>query len=195
MLAINQTVINRKQARSRITNGHSLFIERGTDQRSPVARRLRDLIKLHTIDVSPNGPEYLSAAQGQLVKRVSMLEVQAELMEAKMVDGDDKVDVESYARISSHLRRLYECLGVRKTKRDTTPSIDELVARHRIDAKKAAANVVERVSPDTATPTPPTASLPASDRAAHARACLAADRAADRASLAADRAEPIEAAS
>jgi len=164
MLAISKLETNKKEARSRVTNGAAMFIERGTDQRSPVARRLRDLMKLHTLDVSPNGPEHLSAAQAQLVKRISMIEVQAELMEARMVDGDDKVDVESYARISSHLRRLYECLGLRKTKRDTAPSIDELVAKHRIDAKKAAEKAVERVNPLAATSLPETAPDPASDR-------------------------------
>jgi hypothetical protein len=150
---------------------------------------------MHSLDISPNGPEHLSTAQSQLIRRISMIEVQAEVLEAKLVAGDDTVDVESFARISSHLRRMYESLGLRKTKRDTTPSIDELVAKHRIDAKKAAANVVERVEPLAATIPPPTSPALASDRAAHARACLAADRA----SLAADRAttsaEPIEAAS
>jgi hypothetical protein len=138
MLAISKSPTNKKEARSRVTNGLSMFIDRGTDQRSTVARRLRDLTKLHTLDVSPNGPEHLSAAQAQMIRRISMLEVQAELMEARMVDGDDKVDVESYARISSHLRRLYECLGLRKAKRDTVPNLNELIAKHRMAAKKVA---------------------------------------------------------
>jgi hypothetical protein len=145
-----------------------MFVERGTDQRSAISRRLRDLTKLHTMDCSPNGPEHLSAAQAQLIRRISMIEVQAELMEARMVDGDDKIDVESYARISSHLRRLYECLGLRKAKRETTPTIDELVARHRIDAKKAAEKAVERVSAPAATPLPEPVREPASDRASPA---------------------------
>ncbi|HEY8031125.1 MAG TPA: hypothetical protein VIF02_01790 [Methylocella sp.] len=154
-----------KMARSRVTNGRGMFIGHETDQRSPVARRLRDLIKLHTLDASPNGPEHLSAAQAQLIRRISMIEVQAELLEARLVDGDDKVDVESFARISSHLRRMYESLGLRKARRDTTPSIDELVARHRMDAQKAAANVVERAEPVAAMPVAPTSSSLASDRA------------------------------
>jgi hypothetical protein len=131
---------------------------------------------MHSLDISPNGPEHLSTAQSQLIRRISMIEVQAEVLEAKLVAGDDTVDVESFARISSHLRRMYESLGLRKTKRETTPTIDELVAKHRIDAKKAAEKHVERVSPDAATPVAPTASSSTSDRAA-------------------DRAEPIEAAS
>ncbi len=160
-----------------------MFVDRGTDERTPVARRLRDLVKLHTLDISPNGPEQLSAAQAQLIRRISMIEVQAELMEAKLVAGDDTVDVESFARISSHLRRMYESLGLRKTKRETVPTLAELVTAHKAKpaaekpaAAKPADKPAERVEPVAAATVAPTSPALASDR----------DR------LAAAPAEPIE---
>lgn len=137
MLAISKPGTNKKEARSRVTNGHGLFINLGTDQRTPVARRLRDLIKLHSLDISPQGAEHLSTAQAQLIRRVAMIEVQAELMEARLVDGDTTIDVESFARIASHLRRMYKTLGLRKTKLDTAPTLDQLVARHHAAKKPA----------------------------------------------------------
>ncbi len=146
-------VSSMSKARSRVTNGRSMFVERGTDERSPVARRLRDLVRLHTLDISPQGAEHLSAAQAQLIRRISMIEVQAELMEARMVDGDKEVDVESFARISSHLRRMYESLGLRKTARDTTPSIDKLIAQRRLVEQRRldAENTAERGNAAAAT--------------------------------------------
>jgi hypothetical protein len=140
------------KARSRVTNGRAMFVDRGTDERSPIARRLRDLVKLHTLDASPNGPEHLSAAQAQLIRRISMIEVQAELMEAKLVAGDDTVDVESFARISSHLRRMYESIGLRKTKVDKALSLAELVAAHK--TAKPAEKAAECARPITAIPVP-----------------------------------------
>jgi hypothetical protein len=150
-----------------------MFVDRGTDERSPIARRLRDLVRLHTLDISPNGAEHLSAAQSQLIRRISMIEVQAELMEAKLVAGDDTVDVESFARISSHLRRMYESLGLRKTKRETVPTLAELVAAHK--AKPAAEKPAERVEPVAATPVSSPASLPTADPSPLAAAPLALD--------------------
>jgi hypothetical protein len=132
-----------------------MFVDRGTDERSPIARRLRDLVRLHTLDISPNGAEQLSAAQAQLIRRISMIEVQAELMEAKMVAGDDTVDVESFARISSHLRRMYESLGLRKTKRDETPSLDELI-KHRAEKSSERVKLIAAATVANASSTPVT---------------------------------------
>jgi hypothetical protein len=62
------------------------------------------------------------------------------------------------ARLSSHVRRIAESVGLDKVRRDTTPTIDQLVASH-----KAAAKAAERAKPLAATPVAPTSSSPTGD--------------------------------
>jgi hypothetical protein len=130
------------------------------DARKPLARRFRDLVRLHTQDVSPKGPAHLSQAQQQLIRRISMIEVRLEVMEGRMVEGDETVSLEEFARVSSHLRRMLESLGLRKTKLDTVPTIDELVAKHR------AAKPIERAKSSVAAPVTDASPSLASDHAA-----------------------------
>jgi hypothetical protein len=115
-------------SRSRVTNGKSVFFG-ATDQRSPMARRFKDLCFLHSHDLSPRGPEHLTQAQQQLIRRIASLEVQLETMEAKMVEGVSSTDdIESFARISSHLRRMLETLGLDRVMRDATPTVAQVAA-------------------------------------------------------------------
>jgi len=122
--------------RSRVTNGKGLFLGH-EDARKPLARRFRDLTRLHSQDASPNGPEHLSQAQQQLIRRIAMIEVRLEVMEGRMVDGDETVSLEEFCRASSHLRRMLESLGLRKVARDRTPSLAELISKHKTAAKAA----------------------------------------------------------
>ena len=117
--------------RSRVTNGKGLFLGH-EDARKPLARRFRDLTRLHSQDASPNGPEHLSQAQQQLIRRIAMIEVRLEVMEGRMVDGDETVSLEEFCRASSHLRRMLESLA-----RDRTPSLAELISKHKTAAKAA----------------------------------------------------------
>jgi hypothetical protein len=132
------------RTRSRVTNGRSMFVGR-EDARTPLARRFRDLVRLHALDVSPGGPAHLSQAQQQLIRRISMLEVRLEVMEGRMVEGDETVSLEEFARVSSHLRRMLESLGLRKVAKDATPRLSEIVASHR------AAKSTELAKPTAAT--------------------------------------------
>ena len=165
--------------RSRVTNGKSVFLD-GIDQRSSLARRFRDLVALHSHDLSPRGPEHLTQAQQQLIKRVASLEVQLETMEGKMIEGVSSTDdIEVFARISSHLRRMLETLGLDRVMTDATPTVAQVAAagfgsevhvtavaklqrRSRALAKeeagaalaKAAAEAVEKLVADPAPTTP-----------------------------------------
>lgn len=124
-----------KKAKSSVTNGRRLFIDGEIDQRTNVARRFRDLVQLHSADLG--GVDFLSEAQMQLVRRVAMIEVQLESLEGRMVAGDDAVNLEEFARVSSHLRRLWEALGVRRVARDVTPTLADIVAAHQREAADA----------------------------------------------------------
>ena len=142
------------------------------DGRSPWSRRYRDLVALFADDAG--GLETLTELKLALIRRCAALVCECERMENALADGE-KVDVDLLARLSSHIRRVAESIGIDRVRRDVTPTIGELVARHK--ATKAV-EPVERVGPPTARVAHPTMNGPASDHA----------------SLAADRVEPVEAA-
>jgi len=130
----------------------------GIDQRSSLARRFRDLVAMHSHDLSPHGPEHLTVAQQQLIRRIVSLEVQLEVMEGRMIDGDRTVDIEIFARISSHLRRMLETLGLARVKKDVTPTLGDIVAKH-----KAAGRPTDRDRRKAAATTQPAPEKPASE--------------------------------
>jgi hypothetical protein len=184
MLDMAQNPANKTQAsasiatmkaggRSKMTNARfagrvtsrALFYD--GDGRSPWSRRYRDLVALFADDAG--GLETLTELKLALIRRCAALVCECERMENALADGE-KVDVDLLARLSSHIRRVAESIGINRVKRDTVPTIDQLVARHRIDAKKAAEKHVERAEPVAATPAAPISSLPASDHASLAAA-------------------------
>ncbi len=116
----------RKQyARSRITNGRELLP--GIDQRSTWARRMRDLIELHVDDLG--GLDNTSEAQRSLLRRISVLEVEAEYLEtefAKRSASGKQYDL--YLRVVGVLKRLYELVGIERRARDVTPSLQDYLA-------------------------------------------------------------------
>ncbi len=118
------------------------------DARSALARRFRDLCLLHAEDLG--GPENLSQATQQLIRRVSSLEVQLEILEGRMVEGDVSVDVEFFARISSHLRRMLESLGLDRKPRERPATLADIVAKHA--AKKFIEKPAESPEPVAALP-------------------------------------------
>ncbi len=65
----------------------------------------------------------MSEAQLSLCRRASAIEVQLEQMEASMSEGDLKVDLDLYNRLSGNLRRILESIGLERKARDVTPSL------------------------------------------------------------------------
>ena len=116
----------RKQyARSRITNGRELLP--GIDQRSTWARRMRDLIKLHVDDIG--GLEVTSEAQRSLIRRIAVLEVEAEYLETAFAQRNASgKQYDLYLRIAGLLKRLYELIGIERVARDITPHLKDYLA-------------------------------------------------------------------
>ena len=116
----------RKQyARSRITNGRELLP--GIDQRSTWARRMRDLIELHVDDIG--GLEVTSEAQRSLIRRISVLEVEAEYLETAFAQRNASgKQYDLYLRIAGLLKRLYELIGIERVARDITPHLKDYLA-------------------------------------------------------------------
>ena len=116
----------RKQyARSRITNGRELLP--GIDQRSTWARRLRDLIELHVDDLG--GLDNTSEAQRSLLRRISVLEVEAEYLETAFAQRNASgKQYDLYLRVVGVLKRLHELVGIERRARDITPNLKDYLA-------------------------------------------------------------------
>jgi hypothetical protein len=101
-----------KRLRSRVSNGKKAFVE--GDGRSPWARRWRDLIESHVADLG--GVSVLSEAQRSLIKRASTIEIELEQIEGRLSLGR-AADLGEYATAASHLRRIFETLGITRVPR------------------------------------------------------------------------------
>ena len=108
-----------KRKSSAVTSGRRLFVE--GDGRSPWSRRYRDLIAGHTSDLG--GYEALSEAQKSLIRRASAIECELEQMEGKLSQGEE-IDIDVFTRSSSHLRRIFETLGIERRAKDITSLSD-----------------------------------------------------------------------
>lgn len=114
----------RRRPRSAVTSGRKLLI--GGDPNSAWGRRYHDLITRHIGDLG--GADLLSEAQLSLIRRAAALACELESMEARMSQGVE-INLDSFGRAASHLRRLYETLGLKRQPRDVTPSLADLMAK------------------------------------------------------------------
>jgi hypothetical protein len=114
-----------KRIRSAVSNGRRLFVD--GDGNSAWSRRYRDLIVGHISDMG--GRDMLSQAQLSLIKRASAIELELEQMEGRLSKGA-QVDLDTFTRAASHLRRLLETLGLRRQARDVTPSLTDILREH-----------------------------------------------------------------
>jgi hypothetical protein len=113
-----------KRPRSAVTSGRKLFV--AGDPNSAWSRRYHDLVVGHVSDLG--GRENLSEAQLSLIRRASSIECELERLDARLSLGEE-VNLDEYGRAASHLRRLFETLGVERRPRDVTPAPDEYLAR------------------------------------------------------------------
>jgi hypothetical protein len=65
-----------------------------------------------------------------LIRRAASLSVECERLEGRLADGDEKVDVDMLARMSSHLRRIGETIGFARVRRERTVTLDEILTQH-----------------------------------------------------------------
>lgn len=110
-------------SRSAVTNGSELLPT--IDGRSIWARRLRDLIQLHTADLG--GDDAVSQAERSLVRRAACLTVELERLELMFArrDGATHAELEVYQRSANTLRRLLSAVGLQRRPKDITPTLDQ----------------------------------------------------------------------
>jgi hypothetical protein len=114
--ALDRRPSRAKRPRSAVTSGRQQFI--AGNPNSAWARRNHDLIVRHVRDLG--GPDVLSEAQLSLIRRATSIECELERLDAMLSTGAE-VDLDAYGRASSHLRRLFETLGIERKARDVTP--------------------------------------------------------------------------
>jgi hypothetical protein len=111
-----------KRPRSAVTSGRKLFVE--GDPNSAWSRRYRDLVVRHIGDLG--GPDMLSEAQLSLIRRATSIECELERLDAMLSTGAE-VDLDAYGRATSHLRRLFETLGIERRARVVGSTLGEIL--------------------------------------------------------------------
>ena len=74
--------------------------------------------------------DLLSEAQTQLCRRAASLAIEAERMEGELSEGKP-VDSDVLGRLTGHLGRTYDRLGLQRVARDRIPTINQIMAGHR----------------------------------------------------------------
>jgi hypothetical protein len=114
----------KRRPRSAVTSGRKLFV--AGDPNSAWSRRYHDLVVAHVNDLG--GRDVLSEAQLSLIRRASTIECELEQLDGMLSLGKP-VDLDAYGRVSGHLRRLFETLGIDRVPRDVTPSLQDYLAQ------------------------------------------------------------------
>jgi hypothetical protein len=97
----------------------------GLDGRSATARRFRDLVNAFVADMG--GLDRCSEVRLGLVRRLAATTVQAEMLEARMVNGD-AIDIATLCTLASTTVRLSQRLGLERRARNVTPSVGQYLA-------------------------------------------------------------------
>jgi len=106
-----------RKLRSAITSGRQLFVD--GDPNSAWARRYADLLVGHVADAG--GRDLVSDAKLSIIRRAAAMECEIERLEARLSRGEN-VDLDAFGRAASHLRRLFEAIGIERRARDVTPN-------------------------------------------------------------------------
>ena len=93
------------------------------DHRSTWARRLRDLIALHTSDLG--GEDNISQAEKSIVRRAAVLTCELERLEVAFAEAGEPQPalLQVYQTTANSLRRLLESGGLQRRSRDVTPTL------------------------------------------------------------------------
>jgi hypothetical protein len=97
----------------------------GLDGRSATARRFRDLVNAFVADMG--GLDRCSEIRLGLLRRLAATTVQAEMLEARMVNGEP-IDIATLCTLASTTVRLSQRLGLERRTRDVTPSLGQYLA-------------------------------------------------------------------
>ena len=115
--------VRKAKGRSRITNHKDLLP--GIKGSTRAARRYRDLVNAFLLDMG--GVEQCSDIKIGLLRRLAAVTVQAEVLEAKMVNGEGEgIDVATLCTLASTTVRLSQRLGLERIPRNIEDDVDPL---------------------------------------------------------------------
>lgn len=125
--ASNRSRVTNARLKGRLTS-KALFAV-GADGRSAWGRRYRDLTNSIVADLG--GLDRISEVKLGLARRMAALTIEAEKLEAALAAGK-RCDLDLLARLSGHVRRIADQIGLEKVRREEVPpSLAELAAKHR----------------------------------------------------------------
>ena len=101
--------VRRRKGRSRVTNHKDLLP--GIKGSTKAARRFRDLVNGFLVDMG--GADQCSDIRIGLLRRLAAVTVQAEVLEAKMINGE-AVDIGTLCTLASTTVRLSQRLGIER---------------------------------------------------------------------------------
>jgi hypothetical protein len=101
-----------------VTNHHDLLP--GLKGTSKHARRFRDLVNAFIADMG--GADHCSDIKLGLLRRLAAVTVQSELIEARMINGEE-VDIGTLCQLASTTVRLSQRLGVNRVAKNVVPSL------------------------------------------------------------------------
>jgi hypothetical protein len=109
---VERGAVRTKRPRSAVTSGRKMFVEGNPN--SAWSRRYFDLCQSHIHDVScGEGPDALTAAQLSLIHRAAAIACELERLDARLSVGET-IGLDEYGRAASHLRRIFETLGIKR---------------------------------------------------------------------------------
>src|SRR5262249_48937458 len=113
--------------RARVTNHKDLLP--GMKGTSSAARRFRDLVNAFLTD--QGGIEQCSEIRIALLRRLASVVVQSELLEARMVNGE-QVDIGLLCQLASTAVRLSTRVGVERVPKDVEPSLSDYLREREV---------------------------------------------------------------
>jgi hypothetical protein len=111
-----------KSVRSRVTNHADLLPD--LDGRSSAARRFRDLVSAYIADMG--GLDQCSEIKLGLLRRLAATTVQAELLEAQMINGAP-ISITELCALASTTVRLSSRLGLERVAKAVGPSLGDML--------------------------------------------------------------------
>ena len=124
------------RTRSAVTNHKDLLP--GLDGRSATARRFRDLVNSYIADMG--GLDRCSEIRLGLLRRLAATTVQAEMLEARMVNGE-AIDIATLCTLASTTVRISQRLGLERRARNVTPSLGQYLAARTAPANGGADSI------------------------------------------------------
>ena len=122
MRRIASIVRTKSRQKSRVTNDKALLPD--IDGRSSAARRYRDLVGAFIADMG--GPDQCGDIKLGLLRRLAAVTVQAEVLEARMVNGEP-VDVATLCQLASTAMRLSARLGLERVPKNVTTTLGDML--------------------------------------------------------------------